>query len=519
MSALFILVFGAFTMNITAQTLYIEKKDASVKEFNVSDIDYISFPVVLPEFVRVDADPADGNWTGKYLIVYEAQAGTGNNTYQSKTVLTFNGGIAGAPVDAAGNIIVLSPNTPGTPEDLALLTGGTVTKTATEVTVSGGQIKWSADLQAAVVTIAPVEGGGWSIQTGGGYYLGGGGGTGSLSANETFAANHVHAISIGDANSDVTPTVTLHGCAIIKSSTVGANNTMRVNANTGRFGYWPAANMSPVALYKLKTEEVEPFFSVDQTPKSVGWEGNSTAEISVIGNVAWTASVVGEGASITSGDSGTGAGTVTVSFSENTSTSPRPATVTISTDDAGITTQKSFDVTITQNGFVDSGTKYFVKVNADPADGDWEGEYLIVHEASSVAFNSALNPSGTAAGTLDGTGNIANVTINSGNKIEANDATDAIKVTIEKVEGGWSVLTASGYYIGNAGTTNIITPATIFAPSNHTNTITISGGNAVISTVGNTGRAMRYNPGDASKRFCFFAANQQDPVALYKLEE
>jgi len=352
MSVLFILAFWAFTMNITAQKLYIEKKDASVEEFEISEIDSIIFAVAT-EFIRVDAAPADGNWAGKYLIVYEAQAGTGaNNTYQGKTVLAFNGGKDGAPVDAAGNVVVLSPTTPGDPGDLAALTGGIVDKTDSEVTITGGQIEWREDLDAAIVTIAAVDGG-WSIQTAGGYYLGVGGNAGNLGANLTFnPANHVHTISIGDTDSNVTTGVIFHGCAIIQSS---AGSAMRVNANTGRFGYWGIVAASglygqhPIALYKLKgsTELLKPSFSVDQSPKSAGWKENSTATISVKGNVAWTASVVGEGASITSGGSGTGAGIVTVSFTENTSESPRVATVTISTGDAGVAT-KSFNVTITQ---------------------------------------------------------------------------------------------------------------------------------------------------------------------------
>jgi len=258
---------GAFTCDLTGlidnrkyyyQSYMIWRKGMADEETvygKVMEFNTLKTPVTGPSFARVDATLTD--WTGKYLIVYEAQAGTGAlNTYQGKTVLAFNGGKDGAPVDAAGNIVVLSPTTPGDPGDLATLTGGTVDKTATDVTVTGGKIEWREDLEAAVVTIAAVDGG-WSIQTAGGYYLGNGGNNGNLGAALVFnPATHVHTISIGDTDSNITTGVTFHGCAIIQSNAGSAGSVIRVNANTGRFGYWGKVAASglygqhPVALYK-----------------------------------------------------------------------------------------------------------------------------------------------------------------------------------------------------------------------------------------------------------------------------
>jgi uncharacterized protein YjdB len=206
------------------------------------------------EFVRVDADLAD--WTGKYLIIYEAQA-LGANTYQGKTVLAFNGGLSGQPVNGPGNIIVLSPTIPGTPEDLALITGGIVAKTETDVTVTGGRIELSEAIKPAIITIAAAAGG-WSIKTGGGYYIGGAdgesGNPGTLGVSDTFdATRHVHTISIGSTTSSANNnTLTFKNCAIITCNTANDNKYMRVNAGTGRFGYWPANGQHPVALYKLQ---------------------------------------------------------------------------------------------------------------------------------------------------------------------------------------------------------------------------------------------------------------------------
>ena len=256
---------GAFTCALTGltdnHTYYFKSymiwskgtSDETVVFGQVMNFKTLKVPVVGAAFVRVDATLTD--WTGKYLIVYEAQA-VGANTYQGKTVLVFNPGSA-TPVDAAGNIIILTPSgigtpgIPGTPEDLALITGGKVDRTDTEVTVSGGQIEWREEFADAMVTIAAVEGGGWYIKTSGGYYIGGGN-TGTLNANTEFSAPaHVHTISIGTATTAVagnTADFKFNNCAIIQ----GGNTFVRVNGGTGRFGYWANTAQHPVALYKMK---------------------------------------------------------------------------------------------------------------------------------------------------------------------------------------------------------------------------------------------------------------------------
>lgn len=210
-----------------------------------------------PEFARVDATLT--NWAGKYLIVYEAQAkGSNTGDYRGATVLAFKSSLTPSttPVlDGQGNVFVLSPSTPGNAEDLATITNGSVVCTETEVKVTGGQIAWTAELDAIAVTIAEVADG-WSIQTASSYFLGGATAAGGLGANLLFSApNHEHAISIDDdySTANANDNITFRGCAIIKSKTGSGHNTMRCNANTGRFGYWiPNGQHHPVALYKLE---------------------------------------------------------------------------------------------------------------------------------------------------------------------------------------------------------------------------------------------------------------------------
>ena len=462
-SVLFVLAFWAFMMNnITAQTpqLQIVKKGAAATEtFALTDVDYIDFAAA--EFVKVSVAPADGNWDGVYLIVHEA------------TEKAFDGSLETA-IDVAGNWF--------------------------GVIIDDGKIAADETTIPRIVTITKITIDGYSIKTASGFYIGNAGTTQPFNAAEIFnPAIHINTVSLAD------PIVSMGG------------NKMRFNptpstGEEGRFAFF-GGTQEAVTLYKLQgTTMGEPFFfAVDQTPQSVDAAANSTATISVVGNVAWNASVTaGSGyASIASGASGTGPGTVTVSFDENTSTSSRQATVTISTT-ADVAT-KNLNVTVTQDGALNQGAQYFVKVTSNLS--DWTGDYLIVYEGSTngpMAFKSSLNGPGSP---LDVAGNTFPVTINGG-KIEATTTALENKVEIAAVSGGYSIMTASGYYIGNTTSTNTLAAATTYAPTTHLNTISLSGGDAFV--MGLSGYIIRCNPN--TQRFVYFGTTQQQPVALYKLE-
>lgn len=345
---------------------------------------------ITAEYVRVDETPDD--WSGEYLLVYEAQA-AGANTYGGTTVLQFDGS-ADPPKDAAGNVVVLSPETPGSAEDLAEITGGEIARADGEVAVSGGRIEADETNDMCRLIIAAVEGGGYSIRTTSGYYLGGGGGSGELSASRTVVpSTHVHTITIGDSDSNVSGNadVVFRNCALIVSG-AASNNALRVNAGTGRFGYWGLITASglwgqhPVALYKrnLPAPVSQESFSVTTTAMTIGAKAGN-ANIQVTGNVAWSAAITsGTGATISSGGSGTGNGTVTAAFTENESDSPRTVKITVSTDAA--VAVKSFEVTVTQRA---AGTDpvslhpRYVRIVAlgDPGpSGDWKGTWMLSRE-------------------------------------------------------------------------------------------------------------------------------------------
>ena len=134
-----------------------------------------------------------------------------------------------------------------------------------------------------------------------------------------------------------------------------------------------------------------------------------------------------------------------------------------------------------------------------------DGDYLIVCENNNVAFDGGLT-------TLDAIGNKIDVTI-SGNIIESNAETDAAAFTITAKTGGYSIKSASGYYIGNTSDANALKTSTT---DTYVNTISIAGGDADIVC---SSSHLRFNPANNQTRFRYFKSSSytsQQAVQLYK---
>ena len=152
------------------------------------------------------------------------------------------------------------------------------------------------------------------------------------------------------------------------------------------------------------------------------------------------------------------------------------------------------------------GGDFYVKVTG--AQTDWSGDYLIVYEEGSLAFNGGLT-------TLDAAKNTIAVTIVDG-KIASTDETDAAVFTIAATEGGYSIKSASGQYIGNTKQASGA-PANGLTPGADPllNTISFSDGAPLI--VSNT-TELKYNKASGDERFRYYkAGNKQQAIALYKL--
>ena len=152
-----------------------------------------------------------------------------------------------------------------------------------------------------------------------------------------------------------------------------------------------------------------------------------------------------------------------------------------------------------------AGDGDYVKVTEDA--NDLSGEYLIVYEASNLAFNGELE-------TLDAVGNTISVTIN-GNTIKSTDDTDAANFTIAKDgEGDYTIKSASGKYIGRTADDNELDEN---ESTPYKNTITFTDGD--VNIIASGGAYLRYNKNSGAERFRYYKSTtytQQQPIALYK---
>ena len=141
----------------------------------------------------------------------------------------------------------------------------------------------------------------------------------------------------------------------------------------------------------------------------------------------------------------------------------------------------------------------YQKVTSAPS--NWSGDYLIVRDANSRAFDGSLS-------TLDAADNYIGVTISEGS-ITANSTVNASKWTIAKVgaTSNYTIKSASGYYIGRTASSNGLNSSTSEA---YTNTLSYSDDHVVITSSGSP--TLQMNSGT---RFRYYTTSQQ-ALQLYK---
>ena len=167
-------------------------------------------------------------------------------------------------------------------------------------------------------------------------------------------------------------------------------------------------------------------------------------------------------------------------------------------------TMPAFDVTVSATFVPDTGTGDYIKLTSSP--DDWSGDYLIVYEGGSKAFNGALTQ-------LDAAGNTINVTI-ADNTIAASDAVDAATFTIARAATGYTIRSHSGYYIGQTSNANGLIGD---ASTEHTNTITYNDG--AVDIVSSGGAYLRFNDQSSQERFRYYKSSSysaQKAIQLYK---
>lgn len=132
----------------------------------------------------------------------------------------------------------------------------------------------------------------------------------------------------------------------------------------------------------------------------------------------------------------------------------------------------------------------------------WEGDYLIVYEDK--AFDGSLTK-------LDALNDYTTVTV-SGNEITT-DVCD-FYFTIEQIDGGYSIKSASGYYIGWNSTSKNGMNSSVSYSDTYVNTLSISGGNVSIKS--NVSKYLRFNDAKDQMRFRYYDETSQKAISLYK---
>lgn len=148
-------------------------------------------------------------------------------------------------------------------------------------------------------------------------------------------------------------------------------------------------------------------------------------------------------------------------------------------------------------------TYTFTKVEENLS--DWTGEYLIVYETGSLAFNGALT-------TLDAVNNYKEVVID-GKSIVA-DGT--FSFFIEKNGEGYSIKSASGYYIFNSSDKNTLKSSTSIPSDNNF----ISYNQSDVDVIAASSH-LRFNSTDNQMRFRYYKSSSytgQEAIQLYKKE-
>lgn len=141
---------------------------------------------------------------------------------------------------------------------------------------------------------------------------------------------------------------------------------------------------------------------------------------------------------------------------------------------------------------------------------DWSGTYVIGYEASSTEvylLNGMLTK-------LDAANNYISKSLNSG--VISGSVASSYAFTISAVTGGYSIQSASGYYIGQTTDANELKSSTT---KSYTNTIRF-GAKGELDIVSG-GAYLRFNPTSGQMRFRYYKSASytgQKAICLYKLE-
>lgn len=352
-----------------------------------------------------------------------------------------------------------------------------VAENTVDVTITNGTIASSTEVDAATFTIDMTNG---TILSHSGKYIGRNANSNGLDSGESALTN---SISIDeDGNAVVVSANDLH---------------LRFNSasNQSRFRYYKSGQEA-IQLYKRTSVStlIDPALSFSPASVSISDADYESFVAPALTNayhvpVVWTSSDENEDYAVLD----TETGEVLLKGV------PGTFTITASSAASSIFSASSASYTVT----VTSSAPGYVKVTTKPT--DWSGQYLIVYEEDNVAFNGGLS-------SLDVVNNTIGVTIESG-KIESNSTTDAAAFAITPVSSGYSIKSASGYYIGRTANSNGMDTSTSEAYVN-----TLEYVNSAVAITSSGGPVLKYNDASNQNRFRYYGSGQK-AIQLYKLED
>lgn len=155
----------------------------------------------------------------------------------------------------------------------------------------------------------------------------------------------------------------------------------------------------------------------------------------------------------------------------------------------------------------DSGFNY-VKVKTAPE--KWDGEYLIVCESQNRVFDGSLTDNLDVA-KKSKTVTIENETI----YVDKNKDIEKSQFTIASITGGYSIKSASGFYIANTTSDNNLSVDNSKALKNN---IELKDGTLTIASLENSKNTyLQFNKASNQMRFRYFKTKgSQEPITLYK---
>lgn len=331
------------------------------------------------------------------------------------------------------------------------------------------------------------------------------GGTSAMTI-QSFADAQYYLYTTNDNNgirvnkqSDRTWTISSYSALILDAFSLKNNTNDRYCATYKNGADWRSytSATSPfygdggkVYLYKLIDNRL---------PAGMSWsEGNATASIRNNGTV-FTPPILtlGNANSVVYSSSNTGVATIdaggVVSIVGEGQTE---ISASFAANDDFFGASVSYTLTVTDDRVV-----YYRITSTDDLES---GDYLIVYEAGSLAFDGSLE-------TLDAASNNSEVTIEN-HRIALSDAVEEIKFVYDAT--AHTFRSASGYYIGQTSDANGLASNTSTA---YTNTVSFTGND--VNIVSSGGAYLRYNSASNQLRFRYYSSStytSQKAIQLYK---